>query len=160
MLSGFHPEVVMVPVIVGAVLAALDRRWVWFALAVVLVLGAKEDFALIVVGLGILVLLRGDRRIGAATMLVGVVWLATVVGLVMPALNGGTFTQAARFTQYGATTGDVVRFVAAHPWRIFSDLATAEDAALVAALLLPSRSHLSAAGGSCSPSFPTSGCCC
>jgi uncharacterized membrane protein len=67
-LSGFHPEVVMVPIVAGAILAVLERRWVWVFIAVLLLLAAKEDYALLVAGIGVIAILRGDRRDGNVRM--------------------------------------------------------------------------------------------
>jgi uncharacterized membrane protein len=136
-LSGFHPEVAMVPVIPAAILALLDRRWLWFAIACGALLATKEDFALLVLGLGIIALAYGHRRVAAITIATAIGWLVIVVGFVMPALNGGDFEQSQRFNHYGGDTGEILRFVAHHPWRLLSDLASMQNITLVLALLVP-----------------------
>jgi len=67
----FHPEAFL-PLFVGfALYGALTRRWRLYWVFVVLTLLVKEDTALIIVPLGLWVALRGDRRIGIATIVVG-----------------------------------------------------------------------------------------
>ncbi|HTL83719.1 MAG TPA: DUF2079 domain-containing protein [Acidimicrobiia bacterium] len=136
-LSGFHPEVAMVPVIPAAILALLERRWVWFGIACGGLLATKEDFALLVLGLGIIALAYGHRRVAVITIAAALGWLVVVVGFVMPALNGGDFAQSQRFSQYGGDTSEILRFLAHHPWRVVSDLSTMQNLTLVLALLVP-----------------------
>jgi uncharacterized membrane protein len=136
-LSGFHPEVAMVPVIPAAILALLERRWLWFAIACGVLLATKEDFALLVAGLGVVALAYGHRRVAAITVATALGWLVVVVGFVMPALNGGQFAQSQRFRQYGGDTGEILRFLVHHPWRVVSDLSTSQNLTLVLALLVP-----------------------
>lgn len=136
-LSGFHPEVVAVPAILFAVLFALEQRWVPYSVAVAIVLLAKEDLALVVIGLGVMALLRKDTRAGLITIATGIAWFGLAVGVIMPAFNDGSLSQAERYAQYGDSTGEVVGFLITHPWTAIADLTTAQNLELLVALLLP-----------------------
>ncbi len=50
----------------------------------------KEDVAIAVAILGIVFAVRGERRVGLATLALGVVWFLVAYGVVMPHFNGGT----------------------------------------------------------------------
>ena len=72
----FHPDAVAIAPLLFAYWAARERRWGWFTVAAVIALSCKEDVALAVVVLGLLVAfrLRGDQRrlaFGFGSMVVG-----------------------------------------------------------------------------------------
>src|SRR5207244_1175798 len=52
-LSDFHPEVVAVPALLGAMYFGLTRRWLPYAACVGVVLLTKEDMTLVVASLGV-----------------------------------------------------------------------------------------------------------
>jgi uncharacterized membrane protein len=78
----FHPDAVSIGPLLFAYWAARERRWGWFTVAALIALSCKEDVALAVVVLGLLVAFRfrGDLR----RILLGVG--AAVVGLFLPAI--------------------------------------------------------------------------
>ena len=59
-------------------------------LLLVVTLAWKEDIAIAVAVLGIVIAFRGERRIGLLTLGVAIVWFVVAYGMVMPHLNGGT----------------------------------------------------------------------
>jgi uncharacterized membrane protein len=72
----FHPDAVAIGPLLFAYWAARERRWGWFTVSAVIALSCKEDVALAVVVLGLLVafrLRRDQRRLafGLGSMLVG-----------------------------------------------------------------------------------------
>lgn len=73
MRDSFHPEVLVVPLVVGAI-ALLQRDRDWWAIAVLFVaLTAKEDVGLLVAPLGLIVAwVMGKRRTGFAVFALGV----------------------------------------------------------------------------------------
>jgi uncharacterized membrane protein len=72
-LFDFHPEVIAVPALLGAVLAArLDRIW-WFCLCIVLALGCKAVLSLTVAAMGVwLLVFEKKRRYGAIALISGI----------------------------------------------------------------------------------------
>ena len=68
----FHPDAVAIGPLLFAYWAARERRWGWFTVAAVIALSCKEDVALAVVVLGLLVVFRtrdaisGGSRSGSA----------------------------------------------------------------------------------------------
>ena len=63
----FHPDALAVTPLLFAYWFAGRGRWKAYAVAVALVLFAKEDAAMVVVVLGLLVAVRWNRRVGLAT---------------------------------------------------------------------------------------------
>lgn len=136
-LDGFHTEAVTIPVIAAALLFALDRRFAAYWVCIAWILATREDFGLLVFGIGITVFVLGHRRIALVTSAAGLAWFVIATGVVMPALNGGTLSQGGRYSQWGDTTGEVISFVARHPWHLVTDLFARDTGTLLLALLVP-----------------------
>jgi uncharacterized membrane protein len=62
---------------------------VWFAVCVALVLLTKEDQALAVIMLGVVVAVRWNRRVGAVTAIAAAGYFALATHVLIPAANGG-----------------------------------------------------------------------
>ena len=120
----FHPDVFEVPLVFLAVFFAMRRRWVGFFVAVILMLMVKEDVPLLVIGLGILVALRYDRRVGAVTSALAAVWLFVNFRFLLP-LMSGTGSLAAYISHhaeripFGGLTG-FLKTLVTRPWKIVS----------------------------------------
>jgi uncharacterized membrane protein len=103
------------------------RRWGWYAAAVGLALACKEDAALAVVMLGLVLAVLGERRAGLATAVVGAGWFLVATKLVIPAAGGGAgpFYQEL-FPGFGSSLGEIVWNMVVHPSRLWG-LATRQD---------------------------------
>ncbi|MDP9071923.1 MAG: DUF2079 domain-containing protein [Actinomycetota bacterium] len=132
----FHPEVVAVPALLGAVLFALTDRWWPYAGCVALALACREDISLVVLFLGVLLALQGRRRAGVATIAAGLGWLVVTTQVIQPHF-AGTFVQAAFLERYGDGIGEIVATMAGDPVAVLGDLLTAQNAFFVAAMLAP-----------------------
>lgn len=122
----FHPETMAVTPLLFAYLAAVRRRWGWYAGLLVLAVAWKEDVALFALVLGLLVALRGDRRVGAVTMALSLGWFLAVSQVLLSAVNG----QGAFYDQFyghlGESSVGVVTTVLTDPTRVVDHLATAD----------------------------------
>ncbi len=76
-LAGFHLEVIAVPALIGAVYNGLRERWVRYWPLVAVVMLARADLGIVVAGLGVLWLLEGRRRVGLATISIGLAYAAS-----------------------------------------------------------------------------------
>lgn len=85
----FHPDALIILPLLLAYWLALTGRWRWFAVAVVVTLSAKEDAAMAVFVLGLIVAWKHNRRVGLLTAGAGVVWFLVATRVVIPRANGG-----------------------------------------------------------------------
>ena len=120
----FHPDVFEVFLVFLAVFLAMRRRWVGFFIAVVLMLMVKEDVPLLVIGLGILVALRYNRRVGAATSLLAALWLFVNFRFLLPALSGtgslaNYISHHAERIPFGGLWG-FLKTLVTRPWKVVS----------------------------------------
>jgi uncharacterized membrane protein len=124
----FHPDALVITPLLFAYWLARRRRWGWFSVAVVAALACKEDAALAVAVLGLLLLLRGERRAGAITAAAGVGWFLIATNVIIPLAGGGTgpYYYQQFFPGFGDSAGAIVGNLIFHPSRIVH-LATQAD---------------------------------
>lgn len=122
----FHPDALAVAPLLFAYWAASAKRWGWFAVAAILAVASKEDVALAFIVLGVLVALRGERRIGAVVALAATAWFLLSTRVLIPYFNGiGAFYDSF-FGEFGKSPTAVVAYVVTHPDRALS-VATEPD---------------------------------
>lgn len=122
----FHPDALALGPLLFAYWAARERRWGWFAVSAVLAVACKEDVALAVAVIGVLIAIRGDRRIGAIVAASAAAWFALATRLLIPWFNGiGPFYDSF-FGELGDSPGEIAKHVVTHPVRTF-ELVTEPD---------------------------------
>jgi uncharacterized membrane protein len=127
----FHPEALVITPMLFAWWFATRQRWGWFFGAVLLALSMREDTALAVVmmGLVLLVYLRERpgydraRRMALATVALGLAWYAVAVAVVLPHFNQGRVPFYVEFFygNYGKSLPEVVFAILRHPDRVVND---------------------------------------
>ena len=122
----FHPDSLVIAPLLFAYWAATRRRWRWFAVATVLALACKEDAALAVGAMGVVIALRFDRRIGVVTAAVAAVWFTLSTRLLIPFFSGTEAFYESWFGEFGDSPLEVVGNVLRHPGRAF-ETATEPD---------------------------------
>ena len=155
--ENFHPDSFLGLFIPLALVSAIDKRWRIYWIAVVLSLLVKEDVLLVVVPLGALVALRGDRRRGLATAALAVGSALAGMYLLMKSLIGVPTRNGWRIP-FGGVTGfiketftnptNVIRYLRSEGrlmywWKMFAPFAlvslAAPEVAMVSALVLISN---------------------
>ncbi len=98
----FHEVAFAVPMLAFAAERLLLERWreaVWFALPIVLV---KEDLPMTLAAVGIVLVLKGQKRLGWTVAAFGVATTALLVFVVLPALNpAGAYAHSSGFAPFG-----------------------------------------------------------
>jgi uncharacterized membrane protein len=84
----FHPDAVSIGPLLFAYWASRERRWSWFACAALLALLCKEDVALALAVIGLLIAWRGDRRIGFGVTTGSLAWYVVATRVIIPWQNG------------------------------------------------------------------------
>ena len=116
----FHPDALIILPLLSAYWLALTSRWRWFALAIVVTLMCKEDAAMAVFVLGLIVAWKHNRRVGVMTAGAGVVWFLICTRLIIPRANGGVgpFYEDF-FPGFGNSLSEIAWNVGRHPSRVW-----------------------------------------
>ncbi|MGH9224542.1 MAG: DUF2079 domain-containing protein [Acidimicrobiales bacterium] len=123
----FHPDALAIAPLLFAYWAARAKRWGWFWFAAVIGLLCKEDVALALAAIGLLVLFRDRERRGLVILAVSALTFLVTTRLLIPALLPGnapfydTF-----FGDLGNSFGEVVKNSVLRPGKTL-DLFTRED---------------------------------
>ena len=140
----FHPDSLVIAPLLFAYWAATRRKWRWFAVATVLALACKEDAALAVFAMGLVVVLRGDRRIGAITSFIAVAWFTLSTRVLIPFFSGTEAFYESWFGEFGDSPVQVVGNVLRHPTKAY-ELATEPDRMSYYRMMLAPTAFLSLA---------------
>ncbi len=127
-LADFHASTLMVPFLLWAWQAAEQGRWRNYYLAIGIALLCQVDAALVSLGLGICLLLKGTdslpaeghRRHGALTLLLSLAWLALDFGVITPWAEavygpGGSGLLPERYAAFGQGVPGIVWGLLTHP---------------------------------------------
>ncbi len=134
----FHPDALMITPLMFAYWLATRRSWRWFAVAVIVALLCKEDAALAVAGLGLVLLWRRQRRAGVLTVAAGGAWFLVATKVLIPGFNDGqpAFYEA-MFPTLGDSMGEIVFNAVRHPSRVLELATSSERLTYYRQLLLP-----------------------
>jgi uncharacterized membrane protein len=121
----FHPDALIITPLLFAYWLATRRRWAWFAVAAGTALLAKEDAALALVVLGLVVAVRWSWVVGLTTSAAGAGWFFLCTRVVLPHLSGETF-YSNFFSAFGNSVGSIMANMVLHPSRV-ARLAFKED---------------------------------
>lgn len=89
-LFDFHPEVMALPAILGAILAAKLDKTLWFCLAIIWVLGCKDALSLPVAAMGFWLYFYEKKRVcGAIALFAGVAWFVIATQVLIPYFKDG-----------------------------------------------------------------------
>ena len=132
----FHPEALCIAPFMFAWWFALNRRWRWFFVSVFCVVMMREDAALAVIMLGVVLAVTNwrsvtrqrDLQIAAATVAFGIGWYLMATQLVIPHFNDGSqaFYLEYFYGDWGGSLGGIAENVLRHPDRVI-DLAMKPD---------------------------------
>jgi uncharacterized membrane protein len=109
-----------------------------FAVAAALAISTKEEVALVVAMLGLLLMYRRKVLAGALTVISGVLWFVLCVKVIIPAYNPtGQSPYLARYTYLGHGLGGVVKGIVVHPLTVARTLTSAPRLGYLGDLLSP-----------------------
>ena len=133
----FHPDAMAILPLLFAYYLATTGRWRWYTACVVYALLWKEDVALVVVLLGLLVALRGERRIGLATAGAAAVWFVIATRVIIPGFHDEGPFYAGFYGDLGDTTTEIAVNVVRHPDRTWDHLERADGLRYVGDVFAP-----------------------
>ena len=116
-LFDFHPEVIAVPAIFGAILAVKLDKLGWFVAAIILILSTKAVLALSVVGMGMWLLVSGKYRYkyGAIAIMLGSLWFAIATQIIIPTFSGTEAAAVDRYSYLGDSVWDIAKNLLIRP---------------------------------------------
>jgi uncharacterized membrane protein len=122
----FHPDALAIAPLLFAYWAARSERWRWFVVFALIAAACKEDVALALAVIGILIAFRGRRKIGVAVVGASLAWYLVATRVIIPWQNGiGPFYDSF-FGDLGTTPTDIAVHLVEHPGEGI-DLATKGD---------------------------------
>ncbi len=108
-LFDFHPEVMAVPAIFGAILAAKKQKIRWFCVAIAWVLGCKAVLSLTVLAMGFwLWKFEQRKRCGLIALSAGFFWFLIVTQGIIPAFSGQEVAGVGRYSYLGDSVFGII----------------------------------------------------
>ncbi len=137
-LADFHPEVMAVPAIFGAVLAAKKKKLWWFSLAIAFILSCKAVLALTVVAMGIwLIGWSKQYSYGAIAIVLGVSWFVISTQIIIPYFSGSEAAAVDRYSYLGDSVIAIIKNLFGQPWLIGSKVFSLATLEYLFLLILP-----------------------
>lgn len=136
-LSDFHPAAVAVAPLLGATYLALRGRWRAFAIVSASAVIWSAELALVIAGIGVLIFMQGERRVGTRTIVAGLAWTALAVLLLEPRYGSTGFIAPGAFKAYGSSAFSIIGGMIIHPHTVMGDLFAEENIRLIVSLLAP-----------------------
>jgi uncharacterized membrane protein len=138
----FHPETMAITPLLCAYVAAERRSWGWFAGWAVLAVSWKEDVALAMVVLGLVIALRprhtaADRKAGLITAGLALGFFLVVTQLVLPTVSGHPAHYENLYSGVGGSPGGIFDTALHDPGEITSRIGSAETGEFAWKLLAP-----------------------
>lgn len=139
-LFDFHPEVMALPLILAAILAARGDRIFWFTVCTVIVLGCRDALSLTVAAMGFWLLVFEQKRTsGAIALISGVAWFLIATQVIIPTFRPAGVEATLRYAYLGDSVLEIASNLVLKPHlildRVFS-LATLEYGLLLVAPLI------------------------
>lgn len=131
----FHPEVLAIPGMLGAVWAARERKYIWFCSAIALILSCKAVLSLTVAAMGFWLFFFEKRRwCGAIALLSGSMWFIGTTQWIIPQFLGMEQTSISRYGYLGDSVLEIALNLFLKPdlvWGHIFSFATLEYLALL-----------------------------
>ncbi|TAG87703.1 MAG: DUF2079 domain-containing protein [Oscillatoriales cyanobacterium] len=107
-LFDFHPEVIALPALLAAILAARLNKIIWFCSAVFLVLSCKAVLSITVAAMGFwLLLCEKKRSCGAIAILLGIAWFLIASQKIIPFFSGSEVAGVGRYGYLGKSVLEI-----------------------------------------------------
>jgi uncharacterized membrane protein len=140
-LFDFHADVIALPAIFWAILAARLGYIIWFCLALLVILSCKAIFSLTVVGMGIwLLLFEKKHAYGIIALIIGVAWFLIATQVIIPHFTGADAALEMadqRYSYLGSSLGEIVKNLILKPGLVFGKLFSLANLEYLLFLLIP-----------------------
>lgn len=137
-LFDFHPEVIAVPALLGAILAAQLRQVGWFCFAILIVLACKEVLSLTVVAMGFWLLIFEKKRwCGSLAVFAGISWFLVSTKVIIPFFSGQEVAAVGRYSYLGDSMGEIAQNLLLNPGVVFGKILSLANLGYLVLLFIP-----------------------
>jgi uncharacterized membrane protein len=136
-LADFHPTAVAVAPLLAATYTALRKQWGYFFLWSLATLIWSAELGLVIAGIGVLVIILGDRGAGTLIIVFGLAWAIVAVLVLEPRYGSTGFIAPGAFRAYGSNAFSIAGGMLIHPNRVIGDLLDEDNIRLIIGLLAP-----------------------
>ncbi|EKQ69720.1 putative membrane protein [Leptolyngbyaceae cyanobacterium JSC-12] len=137
-LFDFHPEVIALPLLFAAVLAARSQHILWFVVCVVIILGCRDALSLTVSAMGVWLWVFEQRRVyGAIAFSTGIVWFILATQVILPHFQPAGVLGTSHFAEFGKTIPEILLNILLRPDLLLRKLITLPNLGYLLLLLSP-----------------------
>ncbi|MEZ2320890.1 MAG: DUF2079 domain-containing protein [Microcoleus sp.] len=137
-LFDFHPEVIALPALLAAILAARLNKILWFSAAILLVLSCKAVLSLTVAAMGLwLLLCEKKQRCGAIALVFGIAWFVIASQKIIPFFSGSEVAGVGRYSYLGKSVLEIIINIILKPQLILGKLLSFDTFKYIFILSLP-----------------------
>ncbi|WP_118162492.1 DUF2079 domain-containing protein [Nostoc sphaeroides] len=137
-LFDFHAEVIALPLLLAAVLAARLGQIGWFCLSILLVLGCKAVLSLTVAAMGVWLILFEKRRLyGAIAICAGIGWFIIATQVIIPFFSGAEAAAVGRYSYLGNSVLGIAKNIVFQPGLILGKVFSLDNLGYLVLLLAP-----------------------
>jgi uncharacterized membrane protein len=138
-LFDFHPEVIALPAMLAAILAARLNKTLWFCAAIVLVLSCKAVLSLTVAAMGLwLLFFEKKRNCGLIALFLGAGWFLVATQAVIPYFNQGReHAGIGRYEYLGSSVLEIAANLIVKPNLVLGRLFSLDTLEYLALLVFP-----------------------
>lgn len=138
-LFDFHPEVLAIPALLGAILAARTNKMGWFCAAIITVLSCKAVLALTVAAMGVW-LLYEKRLYGALALFSGICWFIIATQGIIPFFGSEAAAVTRHLHRYdylGNSAAEIVQNLLLNPGLLLKQVFSLNNLEYLTLLLSP-----------------------
>ena len=137
-LFDFHSEIIALPTIFFAVLAARAKKFIQFLVAIILILSCKAVLSLTVAAMGVwLLLFEKRKKYGFLSLFLGIFWFIITTQLIIPQFSGDEVAAVGRYSFLGDSVTEIITNLILQPNIILSRLFTLANLEYIILLFIP-----------------------
>ncbi|WP_156922850.1 DUF2079 domain-containing protein [Crocosphaera subtropica] len=137
-LFDFHSEVIALPTIFWAVLAARSKKILQFIIAIILILSCKAVLSLTVAAMGVwLLFFENRKKYGILALFLGVFWFIITTQLIIPQFSGDEVAAVGRYSFLGDSVIEILTNLILKPNIILSRFFTLANLEYIILLFIP-----------------------
>ncbi len=137
-LFDFHPEVIALPTLLGAIWAARQNHIGWFCFAILLILGCRDALSLTVAAMGVWLLIFDKRRwCGTIALVAGVAWFLIATQVIIPSFRPAGVEAVGRYAYLGNSVLDIAKNILLQPGLVLGKIFTLPNLEYLVLLLAP-----------------------